>query len=537
MSISHSISHAMASLATKLPDTSKPVDFQSGLRVIILSWLGYWALVWLYRVTLHPLARYPGPKLWAATYIAQAYYAIRGEFAFKVGDLHKKYGPVVRVGPTAVSYIEEQAWEDIHGRHDGRKQLKKANEFVPTSPPNGAQGLVFVRDDKAHGRLRRNFSHGFSDKALRDQEKLIGGYFDKLVGKLRKASVSNEPVNMMRWYQYTTFDIVGDLTYGEDIGCLEEHAVDLHKWIDNLYYIVKAMFLLGFMRYFFRLDKILLIVMTSDKLPLKKNKHRIMLTEKLNRRLERKEPRNDFMEHVVRTINTPAGITYDEMLMTSSNLLMAGAETTAMTLSGATYLLCQNPDALKKVGTEVREAFGPGAGEEITMSTTRHLAYLSAVVEESLRLFPPVPTTLPRVTPPEGHFITDRFVPGNTRVLVNQFAAYRWPGHFADSNEFRPERWLETTDETMYDQDVKGVLKPFSTGPRNCIGRHLAYAEIRTILAKILWEFDVELSQESQGWMEGLKIYGVWEKKPLMIRFQPAQKEALEKETPPKELA
>lgn len=73
-----------------------------------------------------------------------------------------------------------------------------------------------------------------------------------------------------------------------------------------------------------------------------------------------------------------------------------------------------------------------------------------------------------------------------------------------------------------YDKDVRGVLKPFSTGPRNCIGKHLAYAEIRVILAKILCEFDLELMPQSVGWTEGLKIFGVWEKTPLMVRFNRA---------------
>ncbi|KAK2005213.1 cytochrome P450, partial [Colletotrichum eremochloae] len=293
---------------------------------------------------------------------------MKGEFAFKIAELHATYGPVVRLGPSALSYIDERAWEDIHGKHDGSKQLKKAKEFVPTSPPNGAQGLVFVRDDKAHGRIRRNFSHGFSDKALREQGGLIGQYFDQLVAKLRRSAAQDEPVNMMKWYQLTTFDVVGDLTYGENIGCLNDEACELHKWIDNLYYIVKAMFLLGFMRDFLRLDRLLLIVMTSDKLPLKKNKHRVLLTDKLNRRLNCAEPRSDFMEYVIRNINTPTGISYEEMLMTSSNILMAGAETTAMTLSGATYLLCRNREALATVTAEVRGAFGSNA--DINMTTT-----------------------------------------------------------------------------------------------------------------------------------------------------------------------
>ena len=62
--------------------------------------------------------------------------------------------------------------------------------------------------------------------------------------------------------------------------------------------------------------------MTSDKLPLKKNKHRLMLIEKLNRRLEVKTPRSDFMQHVIQKLDSPEGITRDEMLMTSSNLLI-----------------------------------------------------------------------------------------------------------------------------------------------------------------------------------------------------------------------
>lgn len=282
------------------------------------------------------------------------------------------------------------------------------------------------------------------------------------------------------------------------------------------------MFLLGFMRDFLRLDRLLLIAMTSDKLPLKKNKHRILLTEKLNRRLGATEPRNDFMEHVIRTLDTPTGISYEEMLMTSSNILMAGAETTAMTLAGATYLLCRNPDALATAAAEVRGAFGSAA--DINMATTGSdlLPYLSGVIEETLRLLPPVPTTIPRETPPEGHFVAGRFVPGGCKVFVNQLAAYRWPGHFAASSEFRPERWLKGEGDTPYDGDVRGVLKPFSTGPRNCIGKHLAYGEIRTILAKILWEFDIQLAPESSGWMESLKIFGVWQKKPLMVRFRPA---------------
>ncbi|TLD16310.1 uncharacterized protein PgNI_02606 [Pyricularia grisea] len=226
--------------------------------------------------------------------------------------------------------------------------------------------------------------------------------------------------------------------------------------------------------------------MTSDKLPFKKNKHRIVLIEKLNQRIQLKAetPRYDFMQNVIPKLNTPGGVTYNEMLIISSDLLMAGSETTATTLAGALYLLCRNPNAFASATDEVRNAFANP--KDIDMTSTRYLVYLHGVVEETLRLFPPVPSTLPRITPPEGHLINGRFVPGDCRVL-----------HFANANLFRPERWfpsgpggknkVKITRPSKYDGDRREAFKTFSIGPRNCIGKHLAYAEIRTILAKLLW--------------------------------------------------
>lgn len=82
------------------------------------------------------------------------YHVLKGDLPFAIQQLHLKYGNVVRTGPNEMSYMNEEAWDDIHGRYDGRVQLKKAKEFTPTKLPNGAQGLVFVHDDSDHARLR-----------------------------------------------------------------------------------------------------------------------------------------------------------------------------------------------------------------------------------------------------------------------------------------------------------------------------------------------------------------------------------------------
>jgi cytochrome P450 len=222
------------------------------------------------------------------------------------------------------------------------------------------------------------------------------------------------------------------------------------------------------------------------------------------------------MTYIVRNLETPHGITYGEMVMTASNLLMAGAETTATLLSGLTYYLLKNPTKLEKLVAEIRSTFQSDA--DITMTSVRQLKYELSAIEEALRLFPPVPTMLPRVTPENGCMIAGQFVPEGTTVSMNLFAAFHSKTNFRDPDQFVPERW---SGDPMYKSDNLDIVKPFSLGPRNCIGKHLAYAEIKVILAKLLWNFDLHLCEESERWIDRLRVFGFWEKVPLMVRFDP----------------
>lgn len=92
-------------------------------------------------------------------------------------------------------------------------------------------------------------------------------------------------------------------------------------------------------------------------------------------------------------------------------LIIAGSETTATALSGATYLLGKNPDTLAKLTKEVRSAFSSEG--EITLSSVQNLKYMLAVLDEALRMFPPVPGTGPRVVHAGGDVICDAFLPEN----------------------------------------------------------------------------------------------------------------------------
>ncbi|KAL8904655.1 MAG: hypothetical protein Q9171_006965 [Xanthocarpia ochracea] len=138
---------------------------------------------------------------------------------------------------------------------------------------------------------------------------------------------------------------------------------------------------------------------------------------KIEKRLDLKTDRKDFMTYasfrLILRHNGERGMTHVEIIGTSRAILAAGAETTASLLSAATYyLLEQNPDMLHRVQSEVRTAFK--TGDEITLRAVSKpglLPYLEAVLRESLRCFPPVPTSLPRKVGGAGAVIDGYSVP------------------------------------------------------------------------------------------------------------------------------
>ena len=125
-------------------------------------------------------------------------------------------------------------------------------------------------------------------------------------------------------------------------------------------------------------------------------------------------------------------MTRDEIKATSGILVIAGSETTATLLSGATFLLLKNPSSLAKAVNEVRNSFVHASDITFT-SVTAQLPYLNACLEESLRLYPPVPTVLPRRTAPDGDIINGHFVPPDVSkfkkpktMLTNTAQDLRW---------------------------------------------------------------------------------------------------------------
>jgi cytochrome P450 len=238
----------------------------------------------------------------------------------------------------------------------------------------------------------------------------------------------------------------------------------------------------------------------------------------VTKRLETKVERPDIWGIVLKQQEQGRGISLKEMHSNAALFMGAGTETTATELSGLLYYLLKNPSKMANLIQEVRGSFHNG--DEITMDRIAQFEYLHACLEEGLRLYPPVPIGLPRIIPPAGVTIADSLVPGGSSVCITQFATYRSPLNFKAPDSFIPERWLSSPSNQTFASDVKSALQPFSYGPRNCLGKNMAYHEMRLVLTKLLWHFDFELCEESKSWAESQKVFALWEKKPLLVKVR-----------------
>jgi len=133
-----------------------------------------------------------------------------------------------------------------------------------------------------------------------------------------------------------------------------------------------------------------------------------------------------------------------------------------------------------------------------------------------MRMFPAAPTGLARRVPAGGDEIDGRFVPAGTQVSVFQYASNMNSKNWNQPTEFIPERWM---DDPRFVKDDRASFQPFSYGPRDCIGRNLAYVEMRLVLTRLLFEFNLELAEDTQDWTQA-KIWTVWRKHPLWIKLK-----------------
>jgi len=450
-----------------------------------------------------------------------------GTITHKMLELHEKYGSVVRLAPGELTYITPGAWRDIYTSRRGQEPMSPNPLYgIHEKEFFGALSLLWQEDNQEHARHRRIMSGAFSDKSLREQEPIINSYVSLLMRRLRERAGTT--VDMWAFFNFATFDIIGDLTFGEPFDCLQDCR--FHPWIHFLFSRLKMMMYGQIVATMGYLGYVVVEFFVPRRVKDEALRHVASTKDKVDRRRARVTDRPDFMTHILSHTGDGGGgaaaegsggkLSLAELYADSQILVIAGSETSATLLAAAVYYLLRNPEALQALEREIRSAFQSEA--DIRFATVSHFPYLLAVINESLRVQPPLPSGIHRIVGRGGAFIDGAFVAAGTDVHVPHWAAYRCAANFRDPHRFVPERWLPPgagADE-RYADDNRDTFQPFSLGQRNCVGRSLAYMETCLILSRLIWNFDMELMPESRDWADQ-KVYLLYEKRPLNVRLTP----------------
>ncbi|KAH6804545.1 hypothetical protein C2S51_032792 [Perilla frutescens var. frutescens] len=183
-------------------------------------------------------------------------------------------------------------------------------------------------------------------------------------------------------------------------------------------------------------------------------------------------------------------LTDDDIKAVILDMFFAGSETSATTVVWAMSEMMRNPQTLKRAQDEVRQVFDrKGSYSYVDETEFGELKYIKLVIDETLRLHPPLPLLVPRMSS-ERCEIDGYEIAAKTRVLINAWAMGRDPKYWKDADKFIPERFADASI------DHKGnnlEYIPFGSGRRICPGISMGLTNVEFTLATLLYHFDWEM--------------------------------------------
>ncbi|KAI5927402.1 putative cytochrome P450 [Camillea tinctor] len=491
------------------------------LLLVVLYRLGYC----VYLLWFHHLSKYPGPKLAAISEIWYVKTWISGEWPRKIYEAHRKYGDIVRIAPNELSFRTPQSFKDLYGPPSKtRKLFPKSERFYDM----GTTNLALEMDPEEHAKQYKLFAPAFRTSALRSQEHVIQEHVDLLVSQIRRRGVSTgEALNMALWLEWLTFDIIGELTFGESFHAVKETRS--HYWVTVLLGFNYGGSLVAMRHRLSILGPILrwapVFSKAAEETTRGLEQHKKLTIEKTQKRIAMgpSHKTQDFFAHALQH-GTEEEKELKKLSEQAMIFITAGAETNAHAL-GSTMWFLAHPDyahCMKKLQDEVRGTFA--RYEDITGDRAAQLPYLQAVLDEALRMVPPAPAGPPRVSP--GETVDGVYMPAGTYVSTDLWALHHDERNVERPWEFDPSRWLVAGEgeegEAGTKRRQRPFTAPFSMGPRMCIGINLAWIEMRVALAKMVYAFDWEIEEGCPNWLTENKLYVLWKKPKLMIKLKDA---------------
>ncbi|KAL2129346.1 hypothetical protein VTI74DRAFT_7920 [Chaetomium olivicolor] len=490
-------------------------------------------VAWLARNRYHNgLSKYPGPFLASLTDWWRFFdvYGRRPERTHIA--LHKKYGPVVRLGPNTLSFADPEALKTIYGLNKGF--IKSDFYVVQQSVVKGHSlpSLFSTTDNDFHMQFRRCVNSAFAMSALVQYEPFVDNTTKLFLKQTERLYIDNPGVcDFTRWLQFYAFDVIGEITYSKRHGFIErnEDVDGIVAYLTKLFLYVAPIGQIPLLDRLFLKNPLYLKLSSwglvdatfpvakfararmAERLPelergsgvlptSEKKKPLVKSPDLLSKFLAAREARPEFMT--------------DTLVQTMAvSMAFAGSETTAISLAAVFYFLLKNPPALARLRSEIDEAARAGRFSDyetglVTWHESQTLPYLDMCVKEAFRLHPAPGLPMERVVPKGGLEIAGRRVAGGTIVGCSAWVLHRDERIFGEAvAEYRPERWeVRGPGDEARVKAMNGAMLQFGMGSRTCIGKNISLLEIYKLVPSLLRRFEIRFDDPNSEW----EIVNAW---------------------------
>ncbi|MCJ1390387.1 hypothetical protein MMC18_003246 [Xylographa bjoerkii] len=430
----------------------------------------------------HPLAAFDGPFWGSVTQAWIAYHNILEDECAVYAELHKKYGPVIRISPTLLLVDDATRLPDIYHLY-----ADKSEHYI-TGSFGKAESVFNMRDTKQHAYHRKMIAGPYSFTNIKKMEPMVNARISAWINKIDLLfAKTGKKFDFAPWAVFMAYDIISDVAFGAPFGFVES-ATDVGGLIQGFHDGLPAFGFLARMHPFTRFVK---STWLGDKYLVAKPedssgigalmRFRDSLLEQRLTAIEAGETsgKPDFLQSFI-DARTEEGkpLEMDYIKAEILLILLPGADTTGTAFQGLIHYLIAHPPVYTKLMAEIDAATRAGYLSPMPQyhEVQQHCPYYIACVKESMRLHPSAPTILPRIVSKGGMTIDGKFVPEGMEVTANVWLIHRDTNIYgADAEAFRPERWLESAAQAArFDKYSLG----FGYGARACLGKELALMEL-----------------------------------------------------------
>ncbi|KAF1818617.1 putative P450 monooxygenase [Dissoconium aciculare CBS 342.82] len=433
---------------------------------------------------------------------------------------HERYGPVVRLGPQHVSLSDPAAIPVIYGV--GSK-FYKTDFYKTMAPMYGGkiiESMFTVRSNEQHKAIKAPVAAFFSMSNMRNYETYVDECTEIFISTMHE--LEGQTLELAEWLQWYAFDVIASVTFQRRFGFLEERK-DINGMIHG---IEEGLGAIKFLGQYPELDGIAKVIFRSLLRLLNRKDPLVGFLELCDEEIERYDAapaeahlRTDFLSQL-RQKKGPIGpdSQHENLVNHLGNNLLAGSDTTGISLRACFYYVHKNPPVLEKLRSEISEFAASGRLSEVaTLEETLKMPYLQAIMKEAMRLHPGVGFPLERKVPEGGATICGVSLPGDTIISMSAPVIHVDPSIFGkDAAQFRPERWLDGDEEQL--KVMERSLLTFGYGARTCIGKNISIMEMGKFVTQILRQFDVEFVNPEKPWSTNAAWF--WRQSGMLVTFR-----------------